>query len=71
MVTGLRDFDWDDLRQLTRRSAEIDQDRITRDYVRGFSFFATLTPEEERLAHDSYQRDQARYEELKANLPSL
>jgi hypothetical protein len=66
-----RDFDWDDLRQLTRRSAEIDQDRITRDCVRGFSFLAAPTPEEERLAHDSYQREQALYEELKESLPSL
>jgi predicted nucleotidyltransferase component of viral defense system len=65
-----RDFDWDDLRQLTRRSAEIDQNRITRDCVRGFSFLAALTPEEERLAQDSYQREQSLYEELKANLPS-
>jgi hypothetical protein len=57
--------------QLTRRSAEIDQNRITKDCVRGFSFLATMTPEEERLAHDSYQREQAQYEELKANLLSL
>ena len=66
-----RDFDWDDLRQLTRRSAEIDQERITRDCVRGFSFLAALTPEEERLAQDSYQREQALYEEQKANILSL
>ena len=66
-----RDFDWDDLRQLTRRSAEIDQDRITRDCVRGFSFLAALTPEEERLAQDSYQREQSLYEEQKANILSL
>jgi hypothetical protein len=66
-----RDFDWNDLRQLTRQSAEIDQDKITRDCVRGFSFLAALTPEEERLAQDSYQREQVLYEELKANLPSL
>jgi hypothetical protein len=39
--------------------------------VRGFSFLAALTPEEERLAQDSYQREQALYEEQKANILSL
>jgi hypothetical protein len=66
-----RDFDWDDLRQLTRRSADIDQDRITRDCVRGFSFLAALTPDEEKLANDPHQREQALCEELKVSLPSL
>src|SRR6266404_6673069 len=33
-----RDIEWDDLRQLLNRTANIDQDRITADCVRGYAF---------------------------------
>jgi len=33
-----RDFDWDDLGQLFRRTIALDRDRITRDRVRAFGF---------------------------------
>jgi hypothetical protein len=36
-----RDFEWDDLRQLLNRAANIDRDRITRDCVRGSDFSRT------------------------------
>jgi hypothetical protein len=47
------------------------KDRITRDCARGFSFLAALTPEEEKLANDPHQREQALCEELKGSLPNL
>ena len=65
------DFDWDDLRQLTRRTTEIDKERITRDCVRGFSFLNQLSPEEQILAADAYQRERNLCEQLVASLPTL
>lgn len=63
-----REFDWDDLRELLRRSIVIDRDRITADCVRGFRFLAHLTPEEHLLAADPHQRQQALWERLRAGL---
>jgi hypothetical protein len=63
-----RDFDWDDLGQLVRRTMVIDRDRITADCVRGFGFLASLTPEEQVLANDPYQREHALSERLRAGL---
>lgn len=60
-----RDFDWDDLRQLLRRTIEIDKDRITAQCILGFRFLADLTPEEEVLARDAYQREHTLWNELK------
>jgi len=54
-----RDFDWDDLRDLVRRSEAIDRERICADCVRGFGFLAELSPEERTLANDPHQREQA------------
>ena len=54
-----RDFDWDDLGQLLRRTIVIDRDRITADCARGFAFLAELTDDERVLANDRYQREQA------------
>ena len=54
-----RDFDWDDLGQLLRRTIVIDRDRITTDCTRGFAFLAELTDDERVLANDRYQREQA------------
>ncbi len=54
-----RDFDWDDLRDLVRRSEAIDRERIFADCVRGFGFLAELPPEERTLANDPHQREQA------------
>lgn len=51
-----RDFDWDDLRQLTNRTREVDQNRITEACVRGFGFLTQLTADEAALAADPYQR---------------
>ena len=54
-----RDFDWDDLRDLLRRTIVVDRDRITADCVQGFAFLADLTDDERVLANDRYQREQA------------
>lgn len=53
-----RHFDWDDLRDLLRRTIVIDRDRITADCARGLGFLAELTEDERVLAADQYQRQQ-------------
>ncbi len=63
-----RDFDWDDLRQLLRRTIEIDRDRITGDCVRGFGFLTELTADEQTLANDAHQRERVLWERLSATL---
>jgi hypothetical protein len=50
-----RDFDWDDLAQLLRRTIVVDRNRITADCARGFAFLADLTEDERVLANDRYQ----------------
>jgi hypothetical protein len=64
-----RDFDWDDLRQLLNRAVVIDRERITADCVRGFGFLAHLTDDEQSLARDPHQRDQAAAERLRSAPP--
>src|SRR5207244_2122532 len=44
-----RDFDWDDLSQLLRRTIVVDRNRITAGCVRGFGFLAELTEDERVL----------------------
>jgi len=62
------DFDWNDLRQLLRRSAEIDPNRITTACIDGFRFLGELTAEEQALADDSYQREYALWEQLRTDI---
>ena len=59
-----RNFDWDDLRDILNRAVVIDQDRISSDCVRGFGFLAELTPDEQVLANDQYQREKVLWERL-------
>lgn len=61
-----RDFDWDDLRDLLRRTIVIDRDRITADCARGLAFLAELTEDERVLAADQYQRQQVVADRLRA-----
>jgi hypothetical protein len=63
-------FDWDDLGQLVRRTQVIEPGRITADCVRGFAFLADMTPEEQVLAGDRYQRERALWEMLRGDLPA-
>ena len=63
-----RQFDWDDLRDLLRRDARIDRERISADCIRGFRFLAELTDDEQALARDPYQREQPTAERLRAQV---
>ena len=63
-----RDFDWDDLTQLVRRTVVIDPARISADCVRGFGFLSELTEDELALANDQYQRESVLAERLRAGL---
>ena len=65
-----RAFDWDDLGQLVRKTQAIDPARITADCVKGFAFLADLGPEEQALAADPYQREDALWNKLRENLPA-
>ena len=60
------EFDWDDLRDLVRRGAAIDRNRICADCVRGFRFLQDLSAQEAQLASDPHQRERALWEELSA-----
>jgi len=66
-----RDFDWEDLRQLTNKARDIDKDGITQACVRGFAYLTQLTPEEAVLAADPYQRQKALCQELKDSILDL
>lgn len=59
-----RDFDWNDLGQLVRRTITIDRDRIAADCARGFRFLLDLNEEERILAADSHQRERELWERL-------
>jgi predicted nucleotidyltransferase component of viral defense system len=63
-----REFDWDDLTQLVRRTVVIDRERITADCVRGFGFLAELTEQEKIVANDRYQREEAAAAKLREEL---
>jgi len=61
-----REFDWDDLRDLVRRTHVIDREQMIRECARGFAFLAELTDEERALASDQHQRERALWERLSA-----
>lgn len=66
---GVTTFDWDDLRELVRRTQTIDPGQIAADCIKGLSFLVDLTPDEQILAADPYQRERAIWERLRNNLP--
>ena len=63
-------FDWDDLRQLVRRTQTIEPGRIVADCMNGFAFLTELDPAEAALAADPHQRDHALWRTLRDNLPA-
>jgi predicted nucleotidyltransferase component of viral defense system len=65
-----RAFDWDDLRQLLRRTLVIDRDRITADCVRGFAFLAGMTDGERIPAADRNHGEHALWLRLATELTS-
>jgi predicted nucleotidyltransferase component of viral defense system len=62
-------FDWDDLGQLVRRTQVINREKIIADCISGFGFLAVLSPDEQMLANDPYQRERVLQEKLQADLP--
>jgi hypothetical protein len=66
-----RGFDWNDLRQLLRRTVVVDPDRITTDCAREFAFLTELTDDEVLLANDRYQREQTAADRVRAALHEL
>jgi hypothetical protein len=63
------EFDWDDLRDLVRRDANINREKVCADCIRGFGFLANLTAEERRLAADRHQREHSLARKLRAEMP--
>jgi hypothetical protein len=61
-----REFDWNDLEQLVRRTLAIDPVRITGDCTRGYRFLTDLTDDDGARANDQYQREHAVAERLQA-----
>lgn len=64
-----RDFDWDDLGQLVRRTERIDAREITATCITNFGFLAGLSEDEAKLASDPYCREHALWERLRTELP--
>lgn len=63
-----RDFDWDDLGQLVRRTISVDREKITSDCIKGYRFLVNLTEEEKQLASDPYQRERILWKKLWTNI---
>jgi predicted nucleotidyltransferase component of viral defense system len=61
-------FDWDDLKQLVRRTLTVDRQKITADCVRGYRFLLGLTEAERQLAGDPHRRLYALWEALRADI---
>ena len=62
-------FDWDDLRQLVRRTQMIEPNLIVADCLKGFAFLTERNPAEAELAADPHQRDHALWTMLRDDLP--
>jgi predicted nucleotidyltransferase component of viral defense system len=65
-----KDFDWDDLGQLVRRTEKIAPSEITATCVANFRFVANLSEDEAKLATDPYGREHALWDRLRTELPS-
>ncbi len=63
-------FDWEDLRQLVRRTQAIDPTRITAACRERFSFLTQLGADELALSEDHNQRERALWKMLSDNLPT-
>jgi len=61
-------FDWDDLKQLVRRTLAVDREKITADCVRGYRFLVDLTEEERLLTNDAHQRERTLWQKLRAEV---
>lgn len=61
-------FDWDDLRQLVRKTQQIDPARIASACLNGFAFLAELDPGEAEIAADPYKRNYKLWKKLQRGL---
>lgn len=66
-----RQFDWEDLRQLIRRTINIDPGHMLADCRHGYAFLAELTPDEARLAQDRSHRLRDLWQELTASCGTI
>lgn len=64
-------FDWDDLRQLVRKTQTIEQEQITADCARGFAFLKELCPDELELAGDRHRRERILWTKLRDTLSTI
>ncbi len=62
-------FDWDDLRQLIRRTQAIDPAEIAAACRKGFAFLAELDPLETDLVADLHHRNHTLWKALRDDLP--
>ena len=65
-----REFNWDDLRDLVRRTEEIDRERICAACASGFRFLADLSADERVLANDAHLREQQLWDRLRTEVAS-
>ncbi len=63
-----KEFDWEDLRDLVRRTEEIDRERICAACAGGFRFLADLNSDERMLANDAHQREHDLWDRLRTEL---
>jgi predicted nucleotidyltransferase component of viral defense system len=63
-----KDFDWDDLNQLVRRTEAVDRDKITADCIGGYRFLIDLTEEERHLSKDPYQRELQLWQKMRTSV---
>jgi hypothetical protein len=66
-----RQFDWEDLRQLIRRTINIDPGHMLANCRQGYAFLAELTPDEARLAQDRSHRLHDLWQELTASCGTI
>ena len=65
-----RSFDWDDLKRLVRRTQTINPGKIMVNCISGLAFLADMTPDEQLMAGDPYQRERALWDRLRRDLPA-
>src|SRR5881409_3437579 len=61
-------FDWNDLNDLVHRDASIEPQKICHDCASGLRFLIDLSPQEQMLAADPHQKQQALWEKLRREL---
>ena len=63
-----REFDWDDLRDLVRRTEDVDREKICAACTGSFRFLADLSLDERLLANDAHHREHELWDRLRTEL---